>query len=175
MMALLCMMILFAIAQPTHQVLYSCKPSAVCGCSLNSASVSRIVGGEDAKPSTWSWTVSLNVDDGRICGGSIISGSWIITAAHCVKDYTSTPITVYVGSNLLWNGTQSRQVSRIIVHEDYIADTFVNDIALLEVVPPLNMADPNARKICMPSVSKKLLRSREWPAVQTDVSLLFFI
>jgi len=43
----------------------------------------KIVGGIEAKANSWPWQVLLFDGDG-ICGGSIISNQWIVTAAHCL-------------------------------------------------------------------------------------------
>jgi len=50
--------------------------------------MNRIVGGAKAKPHAWPWQcslqyVSLQSDNYHICGCSIASETWIITAAHC--------------------------------------------------------------------------------------------
>ena len=174
-MALFSIVILFVIVQPTYQKLYSCNPSDVCGCSLHSASVSRIVGGENAGASTWSWVASINISNVEFCGGSIISASWIITAAHCVQYYLNSSISISVGSNAKFNGTQNQLVSKIIIHPQFDGYTFENDIALLYLDPPLNMADPNVRTICMPNVSQSILDSQEWPVPQTSVSVIVVI
>jgi len=44
----------------------------------------RIIGGENAKPHSWPWQCSLQVN-GYLhwCGCSVISPTWVITAAHC--------------------------------------------------------------------------------------------
>ena len=46
----------------------------------------RIVGGQDAKQGSYPWQVSLYIgaggDGGGLCGGSILSENWVITASH---------------------------------------------------------------------------------------------
>lgn len=58
--------------------------------------LSRVVGGEDAPPHSWPWQVSLRVPNsegklGHICGGSLISDEWVVTAAHCVLNECDVP------------------------------------------------------------------------------------
>ena len=61
--------------------------SADCGKSL--FKTSRIVGGQNAEEGEFPWQVSLHIKNmGHVCGASIISNSWLVTAAHCVQDDT---------------------------------------------------------------------------------------
>ncbi|CAF2804034.1 unnamed protein product, partial [Rotaria sp. Silwood2] len=91
--------LLFVIIEPSYQYVYSCNSSEPCGCSSNAASVTRIVGGESAGTSTWGWAVSIFISGTSLCGGAILSSSWIITAAHCVNGIAASQVTVYAGSN----------------------------------------------------------------------------
>jgi len=144
---------------------------------MKPASLARIVGGEEADQGTWGWAVSLFISDNQgkyLCGGSIISSSWIITAAHCLEGIVPSNILVYAGSNTRWSGTQSRTVSRIIVHSDFNSDDFVNDIGLLQLTSPLNMEDPAVSSICLPSVGSTILAAGQWPLPGTTVSSFTF-
>jgi secreted trypsin-like serine protease len=165
--------LLLIIVQPSYQVVYSCDPTAVCGCSTNPASITRIVGGENAGIATWGWAVLIYRTDGTFCGGSIISSSWIITAAHCVNGHRPSQITIYAGSTFPKYGTQIIVPSQIIVHPYYIPATYENDIALLRLATPLIMSDPNISPICIPSVNSKTLSNGEWPPSGTAVSILY--
>lgn len=55
---------------------------AVCGRPVYSG---RIVGGQPAALGRWPWQVSLQYDQTHICGGSLVSEHWVLTAAHCIK------------------------------------------------------------------------------------------
>jgi secreted trypsin-like serine protease len=44
----------------------------------------RIVGGSEAVDGEIPWQVSVQTKSGfHMCGGSIVSADWIVTAAHC--------------------------------------------------------------------------------------------
>ena len=143
----------------TQQKTFYCDPHAPCGCSMNPASILKIVNGETAGVHTWSWATSLRI--GRsLCGGAIISNSYILTAGHCVKGAIPSDITAYVSSNNVAQG-QRRSVSRIYLHPQYYQDPFggyvLNDIALLKLSTYLNMNDSTLAKICLPPNNVPLL------------------
>ena len=166
----LLVLVLLMVIRISQQTLYSCDSSVTCGCSSNAAAVNRIAGGEASANGTWGWAVSLSIRGNDRCGGSIISSSWILTAARCVSDVSASQVTVSAGSTKVWMGTQTRDTSRIVVHPGYNSDSNLYDIALLQLATPLVMNDPNVAAICLPSVNLAMLAAGEWPPANTSVS-----
>jgi len=163
---LILVLVLFTVIRPSYQTTYSCNTSASCGCSTSSSILSRIVGGESATTGSWGWAVSILIANSYLCGGSIISSSWVITAAHCVLNFTASQVVIYAGSSQRFAGTQTKVASQIIIHSSYSTTTYLHDIALLKLATPLTMSDPYVRSICIPSVNST---TSEWPAAGTTV------
>uniref|UniRef100_A0A4W3K8V7 Peptidase S1 domain-containing protein n=1 Tax=Callorhinchus milii TaxID=7868 RepID=A0A4W3K8V7_CALMI len=101
----------------------------------------------------WPWQVSLQIRS-HLCGASIISDRWLLSAAHCFQDNNANPSlwTAFFGSVIVGEGT-SRTIERIITHPNFsIPGLFNNDIAVLELSSPLTFTD-FIRPICLPSSS----------------------
>ena len=52
----------------------------------------KIVGGVEAAEGAWPWQALLVItqsDGTYMCGGSLITSNWVVTAAHCVTDATN--------------------------------------------------------------------------------------
>lgn len=59
-----------------------CRPD--CSTAMNAGSHGmRIVGGTEAVKDQWGWQTSLHWRGKHVCGGSIITSHWVVTAAHC--------------------------------------------------------------------------------------------
>ncbi|XP_069792284.1 transmembrane protease serine 11C-like [Narcine bancroftii] len=128
-----------------------------CGSRMEKYTNTRIVGGTDAANGEWPWQVSLQIGS-HICGASIISNRWLVSAAHCFQNAFGDPSLwkAYMGSVLVGKGL-SRSIKRIKSHPNYsIPVNFNNDIAVLELSSPL-IFNGFIQPICLPSSSKNFL------------------
>ena len=113
--------------------------------------LSKIIGGTDATIADFPWQVYYESGN-FMCGGSIISGNWIITAAHCTEndDGSAIPVSemfVKAGATNPYSVNEGKryQVSEVIINENYNTRTLANDVALLRLKDPVDV--PNARPI----------------------------
>ncbi|XP_058400786.1 suppressor of tumorigenicity 14 protein isoform X1 [Diceros bicornis minor] len=135
-----------------------------CDCGLRPFTrQSRVVGGTDADEGEWPWQVSLHVlGQGHVCGASLISPNWMVSAAHCYVDdrgfrYSDHTLwTAYLGlhdqSKRSAPGVQERRLKRIISHPAFNDFTFDYDLALLELQQPAEYSS-SVRPICLPAAS----------------------
>ncbi|XP_076388903.1 trypsin-like [Megachile rotundata] len=110
----------------------------------------RIVGGKDAEKGQHPWQVSVHWGDRErkipprhICGGSVITAGWILTAGHC-KTLTpsSGEFLILAGKyklGVLEETEQSRLVVDVFVHPQYDGTVAPYDIALMQVETPFDL------------------------------------
>jgi len=136
----------------------------------------KIVGGTTAgSPAFWPWQVSIRriyantVNFSHLCGGTLISSKWIITAAHCFIKYTN----LYYQDGVMENridqymihvgryhksevrgeeGLQMRTLEKYIAHENFspTAKNQVNDIALAKMLYDVQITE-HVKPVCLPS------------------------
>jgi len=110
--------------------------------------LTKIVGGRFATLGEYPWMVSMQVRGRQhVCGGSLIDSQNVLTAAHCVNDFTVFDVIslkLRFGSlnpRSSNNETLERSVKNITIHEGYRDQNFVNDIALIHLDEPVNFTD----------------------------------
>ncbi|WP_234401364.1 trypsin-like serine protease [Pseudoalteromonas sp. T1lg23B] len=100
----------------------------------------NIVGGVETQPQSRPYQVALLMNGRQGCGGTLISQDWVLTAAHCVDNATTSGLTVRVGAHSISrNDGQTLRVSQIISHEQWRGANSIRsgyDIAVLRLASP---------------------------------------
>lgn len=122
---------------------------------------SRIVGGEDASEHQAPYIVTLQVDREAIgnfrhtCGGSIISPTWILSAAHCVTENgLDLDYQIIAGQHNLAVESGSEQIRRVTdirIHADYAGGVAPFDIMVLGLESPLTIVAGIVESIKLPA------------------------
>ncbi|XP_040183613.1 transmembrane protease serine 11D-like [Rana temporaria] len=121
-------------------------------CGVGGPETSRIVGGSPAPSRSWPWQASLRLNGIHKCGATLISNTWLTSAAHCFELSTDVNSwTVVLGTTLSSPGN-GLKLRRIIVHESFSFTGNGNDIALLELSDPVTLQQ-NIRTVCLPKAS----------------------
>ncbi|XP_022050813.2 suppressor of tumorigenicity 14 protein homolog isoform X1 [Acanthochromis polyacanthus] len=133
-----------------------------CGCGTRPRKRTKIVGGSDAVAGSWPWQVSLQMDRyGHVCGATLVSNRWLISAAHCFQDSDAIKYSdarawrAYMGMRVMTTGTNgaaTRLIRRILLHPQYDQFTSDYDIALLEMSAPVFFNDL-VQPVCVPASS----------------------
>jgi secreted trypsin-like serine protease len=152
---------------PIKKITYECNriPNE-CGCSLSNVVLSHSnqklsstnENDEDAYPYSWSMLVSIRTNDTKhLCTGTILSDTFILTAAQCVfNGIKSHHLTVAAGIHSLSQYiTSIHKVAQIYIHENYTNNaTHLHDIAILRLESPLELkTQPLFSKTCLSSIN----------------------
>ncbi|HLL37410.1 MAG TPA: serine protease [Streptomyces sp.] len=101
-------------------------PSAV-------AAPQPIVGGTTTTTSAYPFMMQItDASQNQFCGGTLVSPTKVVTAAHCMVGETTSSVRVVGGRTYLngTNGTVAR-VGKIWIHPDYTTATRGEDVAVL--------------------------------------------
>ncbi|XP_025840134.2 putative serine protease 42 [Vulpes vulpes] len=136
-----------ATSRPREAAILSQLVELVPGCGQVTA---KILGGEAAEEGKWPWQVSLRINQKHVCGGSLITQQWVLTAGHCILSHFS--YTVKMGDRSIYEENTSVVVPirNVIVHPQLsVIGTIQKDLALLQLLYPVNFS-MTIQPICIP-------------------------
>ncbi|XP_048220145.1 transmembrane protease serine 11B-like protein [Perognathus longimembris pacificus] len=118
-----------------------------------SATYDRIKGGSTAQEGEWPWQASLRMNGRHYCGATLISGRFLLTAAHCFqKSNNPRNFTVSFGTRVTPPYMQ-HSVQQVIIHEDYIKGAHHDDIAVIMLKEEV-LFKKDVHRVCLPEATQ---------------------
>ncbi|XP_071403564.1 trypsin-3-like isoform X2 [Centroberyx affinis] len=110
---------------------------ALFGWAVALGEASKIVGGYECRKHSVPYQVYLT--DGKpLCGGTLLSREWVLSAAHCEKPFLKVGLGLH--NRRKFEGTeQFIMPTKVIPHPDYNSDTLDNDIMLIKLSKPATL------------------------------------
>ncbi|CAL1587819.1 unnamed protein product [Knipowitschia caucasica] len=152
------------------------RPSCPSGCgvsrSLVWSRVKRIVGGRTAELGMFPWQVLIRVQDRTrvpdqtwFGSGSLLSESWVLTAAHILRSrrrdgtvaaVRAVDVQVFLGvkNTRRLHEAQQRTVGVVVLHPDFDPQNYNHDIALVWLSEAAHMNEVIS-PVCLPPIREE--------------------
>lgn len=105
----------------------------------------RIINGQDAKEGQFPYVASLRsrVINGHLCGSSILSARFILSAAHCCQNQHADPKNVFavVGGVRKSSGGVIVELEKITAHKGFDLKIGKYDVALIRTATDIIFTD----------------------------------
>ncbi|XP_077203236.1 granzyme A-like [Paroedura picta] len=106
---------------------------AVLSTPMHRGHCASIIGGKESAPHSRPYMAVLMEKKDLLCGGTLIQGNWVLTAAHCP---VTNRTTVVLGAHSLSKKETEKQIfqiTKVFAHPKYNRKSSENDIMLLKL------------------------------------------
>ncbi|XP_026670240.1 plasma kallikrein-like [Ceratina calcarata] len=134
------------------------RPNVCDNCVCGVGRKTRIVGGNVTSVYEYPWIVSMSKQGTFYCAGSLITRRHVLTAAHCLGGFDKRSIKLILADNnrtKLDKNSIVRRIKSVVIHENFHASTYNNDIAIIEMDRPVDV-NGVVRTACLPEDNKIL-------------------
>ncbi|XP_037717360.1 serine protease grass-like [Drosophila subpulchrella] len=119
-----------------------------CGTTKRPLRVRRVVGGVAAERFANPWMVMVFSEKRFLCGGSLITSRFVLTAANCLSELPISKVRLGGFDMDISENTYEVNIDRNISHPQFALSTPKYDIALLRMAQEVSFSD-YIRPICL--------------------------
>ena len=100
--------------------------------------------------------MKINHRGETMCGGTVISDRFVLTAGHCCEATAAHELELYIGAHRtdLSDYSQFVEVNRFWIHEEYEPMTLDYDFCLLETTEKIKFGE-DAGNACLPAANEQ--------------------
>ncbi|KAH0624353.1 hypothetical protein JD844_031747 [Phrynosoma platyrhinos] len=162
------------VAKENHLVKNSGSIFGMCGLRSLHHRKKRIIGGIKSLRGGWPWQVSLRLkgfhrDARLLCGATLISNCWVVTAAHCFKRFGVDVRRYLLRVGDYHTGMRDEferelPVEKIVLHRNFQPSSNDNDIALVRIQGKDGKClsfSHHVRPVCLPNRKEKAAIDRQ--------------
>ncbi|XP_023664366.2 granzyme K-like [Paramormyrops kingsleyae] len=116
-----------------------------------------IINGKEVKPHSRPWMVSIQVNGHHTCGGVLIKDSWVLTAAHCRRNFKQSLklVTALLGAHSLTKDKDKDilrvRIDKCVIFPSYDLKTKAGDIMLMKLQREVNPKSKTVKAKALPA------------------------
>ena len=119
-----------------------------CGSLAHRRQGGRIVNGKPSGHSKHPWAVKVLHRDRPLCGASLVTAVFVVSAAHCFYGARNKDFTLELGSG---EALVTRRIGELFIRSDFVRRSYDNDIALVRMDKEVTF-NLLVRPVCLPSM-----------------------